>query len=110
MTPEEIVRKFEREVFPVFLLRNYTADTIVGQFDENGNILPSVEEERRRVQARIADYLRTSLRALLLHVGEEMPKKRDYCRCMCRENEDKRHYNAAIDDCKRVIEKMIEEI
>lgn len=34
------------EIFPIFQARNYTNDTIVGAFDENGNLLPSVESSR----------------------------------------------------------------
>ena len=46
-----------REKFPVFLTRNYTADTLVGKFDEDGNLLPSEESERLRVFSEVEQFI-----------------------------------------------------
>lgn len=72
MTPEEILRDIEN----------------VADVGHDGSLYVHTE------------WLRTSLRALLLQVGEEIEKERT-------ENADQ---SSGVDDCKRVIDKVISEI
>lgn len=64
------------------------------------------------IEGVLADVVRSSLRALLLHVLEEMPESMTVDPDELPEsiNITNMGYNKCLSDCKRVIEKMIEEL
>tara|TARA_R110002153_G_scaffold51460_7_gene144739 strand:+ start:9604 stop:9819 length:216 start_codon:yes stop_codon:yes gene_type:complete len=54
---EQLKTDFDTKIFPVAKTRNNTADSIVANFDGNGNLLPSCEEERWAVSRELWGWI-----------------------------------------------------
>lgn len=89
-------------------VRPMTPEKILHEFDTSflDTSPPSIDK------GDVRDFLRTSLRALLLHVGEDTEKLRvdQIPELEGADADDCRVRNGTVDDCKRVIEKIISEI
>lgn len=55
-------------------------------------------------------WLRSALASYALYLEGKMPKKKDYCRCICRKNEDKHIFNGAIEDCRSILREEAEKL
>src|SRR4029077_2858992 len=78
MTKERILKEFDA-IFPVFKARNFDADTIVGEFDEHGNILPSTESIRWMFSRKMRSFISSALDQYALSIVERSvpePSKR----------------------------------